>query len=274
VEAQATPPRADQPLALERMDEIAGLLGGRRLALFLDYDGTLSPIVSRPEQAALAPEVRALVERLSRRVTLAIVSGRALADVRRLVGLETIAYAGNHGLEIQGPRGTALARAVGQEALDELAGAHEALRAGLETLPGVWVENKTHSLSVHYRQTPDERAPEVEAAVDLVLEQRPRLSKGRGKKVIEVRPRIDWDKGSALLWLLAALGLDGPDAVAVYVGDDATDEDAFRALAGRGIGVVVAESPRTSAAAYRVRGPDEVRRFLLGLEARLAEGTR
>jgi alpha,alpha-trehalase len=273
-EALVTPPRRDLPSALDRLDEIAERVVGRRLALFLDYDGTLTPIVSRPELAVLAPEMRAVLERLSRRATLAVVSGRALGDVKQLVALDTIVYAGNHGFEIRGPEGTALSYEVGREFLDALAGAHEELRAALEALPGAWVEDKTHSLSVHYRQTPDERAGEVEAAVDRALAPRPRLRKHYGKKVIEVRPRIAWDKGRAVLWLLEALGLEGRGVVPLYLGDDVTDEDAFRALAGRGLGVLVADSPRPSAADYLLGGTEEVRLFLEGLLARLAGGSR
>jgi len=271
-EALVTPARRDLPSALDRLAELGERLGGRRLALFLDYDGTLSPIVSRPEQAVLAPETRAVLERLSRRATLAVVSGRGLADVQRLVGLESIVYAGNHGFEIRGPGGTALSYEVGREFLDDLAAAAEGLRGELEPVPGAWVEDKTHSLSVHYRQTPDERAGEVEAAVDRVLEERPRLRKHYGKKVLEVRPRVEWDKGRAVLWLLEALGLEGEAVLPLYLGDDVTDEDAFRAVAGRGAGILVAEPARPSAAEYRLRSPDEVRRFLEGLAARLEGG--
>jgi trehalose-phosphatase len=92
--------------------------------------------------------------------------------------------------------------------------------------------------------------------------------------VIEVRPRLPWDKGRAVLWLLGTLGLEGPGVVPVYLGDDVTDEDAFRALAGRGLGVLMAEPARPSAADYRLRSVEEVRRFLEALEGRLPAASR
>lgn len=269
-----TPRRRDLPSGLSALGAIAERLAGRRLALFLDYDGTLSPIVARPELARLAPPMKEVLRRLAARSTLAVVSGRALADVRDLVGIEGLVYSGNHGFEIQAPGGAALSREVGGEFLAELARIREALRTPLEAIPGAWAEDKTHSLSVHYRQTPDDRAAEVEAAVDEALAGAPRLRKHYGKKVLEIRPRIPWDKGRAVLWLLEALGLQGPEVLPMYVGDDVTDEDAFRALQGRGLGVLVSEQPRPSHADYRLRDTGEVRAFLEGLCAGLERGGR
>lgn len=256
------------PSALERLDEIEGRLRGRRLALFLDYDGTLSPIVSRPERALLAPGTRALLRRLARRVPVAIVSGRALQDLRPLVDVEELAYAGNHGLEIRGPEGR-LAHDAGRDFAGALAGARAQLAPVVERVPGAWLEDKGATLSVHYRQAPDDREGELAAAVARELAPFPRLRLHRGKKVLEVRPAVDWHKGEAVLWLLAALDLDGPEVVPVYIGDDATDEDAFRAIAGRGVGILVSEAAQPSAAEYGLRDPEQVRGFLERLEARL-----
>ena len=273
-EELARPRPRELPSGLDRIDEIASRLSGRRLALFLDYDGTLSPIVSRPELAVLGPETRDALQRLSSRATVAIVSGRALDDVKALVGIEELVYAGNHGFEIRGPGGTALSKEIGAEFRDDVASARDALAPGLEAVPGAWAEDKTHSLSVHYRQVPDERAGDVEALVDRVLAGFPRLRKHYGKKVLEIRPRIDWDKGRAVLWLLDALSLDKERTLPMYLGDDVTDEDAFRALAGPGLGILVSETPRPSAAAYRLRDPGEVCLFLEALLGRLEGPSR
>ena len=264
-------PRVDLPSALERLPELARRLAGRRAVVFLDYDGTLTPIVARPELAVLAPDAREALRRLARVATVAVVSGRALADVRALVGLDDIVYAGNHGFEIRGPGGTALSYEVGREFLDDVARVRDVLAQRVGLIPGAWVEDKAHSLSVHYRQTPPEHVADVEAAVDGALADAPRLRKHHGKKVFEIRPRIDWDKGRAVLWLLEALGLEGAGVLPFYLGDDVTDEDAFRALAGPGVGMLVAKAPRASAAGYRLRDPDEVREFLEGLASRLEE---
>jgi trehalose-phosphatase len=273
-EELAAAPGRDLPSGLERLDEVLSRLGERRLALFLDYDGTLTPIVSRPELAVLPDATREVLRRLCARATVAVVSGRALSDAKALVGLEEIVYAGNHGFEIRGPDGTALSREIGAEYVDDVARIRAVLAEGLAAIARAWVEDKAWSLSVHYRQVADDRAADVETVVDRALEGFPRLRKHYGKKVIEVRPRVDWDKGRAVLWLLEALRLQGDDVLPMYLGDDVTDEDAFRALAGRGMGVLVSETPRPSAAALRLRDPGEVRAFLERLEERLGARAR
>jgi trehalose 6-phosphate phosphatase len=253
------------PGALEHLSEIEARLRDRRPAIFLDYDGTLTPIVARPELAVLATEMRETVRRLARKHAVAVVSGRGLADVINLVGIEELYYAGNHGFEIRGPGGTDLRHEIGGEFLPALARARAHIAERIRSIPGAFVEDKTYSLSVHYRQSPEERVAEVEASVDAVLAEAPKLRKHLGKKVFEVRPRIEWDKGRAVLYLLKALGLDSYDVLPIYVGDDITDEDAFRALAGTGLGFLVVDEPRPSAASYALRNTDETRRLLEAL---------
>jgi trehalose 6-phosphate phosphatase len=273
-EELAKPATRELPSGLDRLDEVLSRSDGRRLALFLDYDGTLTPIVSRPELAVLREATREVLRRLAARATVAVVSGRALADVRALVGLDELVYAGNHGLEIRGPDGTALSREIGAEFVEDVGRIRDVLAEKVAVVRGAWVEDKTHSLSVHYRQVADERAGDVEAVVDRALSGFPRLRKHYGKKVIEIRPRIEWDKGRAVLWLLEALRLRGDGVLPIYFGDDVTDEDAFRALAERGMGVLVSETPRPSAATLRLRDPEEVRAFLEALDHRLPTGAR
>jgi trehalose 6-phosphate phosphatase len=257
------------PLALDALPEIEGRLAGRRPAVFLDYDGTLSPIVARPDLAVLTPEMRDTVRRLAKACPTAIVSGRALADVAALVGIEELHYAGNHGFELRGPGDAAARHDKGREFLAAIDGFARRIEPEIRAVPGAFVENKGYSLSVHYRQAAEDRAPEMEAAVDRLLGDFPELRKHLGKKVFEIRPRIDWDKGKAVLWLLEALKLDGPDVLPIYLGDDVTDEDAFRALSGRGLGILVADAPTLSAADYSLRDVGEVRRFLDGLASRI-----
>jgi trehalose-phosphatase len=260
--------RARQPpRALERMSEIQQRLRKKRLVVFLDYDGTLTPIVARPELALLSSEMRAAIRRLARHCTVAVVSGRALADIVSLVGIEELYYAGNHGFEIRGPAGSDLRREIGREHLPALARTRDIIAARIQDVPGAFVEDKTYSLSVHYRQSPDERVPDIERTVDSVLRETPQLRKHPGKKVFEIRPRVEWDKGRAVLWLLEALDLAGEDVLPIYVGDDATDEDAFKALARRGLGFLVSSEARPTAAAYVLKDTDEVRRFFEALAA-------
>lgn len=268
------------PSALDCWDEIARRLDGadgRRPALFLDYDGTLSPIAPRPELALLPEATREAVLRLAEHLPVAILSGRGLDDVRELVGLENVYYAGSHGFDIAGPPlaegGPPLRHEVGEGIPQRIEAAAAALQSRLEGISGVLVEPKRFAVAVHYRLVDEAEVPRIESAVDAVLASFPDLRKALGKKVFEVRPDHDWDKGKALLWLLEALGLDRlgkAGTVPVYLGDDVTDEDAFRAIAGDGIGILVSEEPRPTAAAYLVRDPDEARELLERL-ARLFE---
>ena len=249
-------PRVDLPSALERLPDLARRLAGRRAAVFLDYDGTLTPIVAHPDLAVLVPEARDALRRLASVATVAVVSGRALASVRALVGLDDIVYAGNHGFEILGPGGTELSYEVGQEFLEDVAQVREVVGQGVEPIPGAWVEDKVHSLSVHYRQTPEERVAGVEAVVDAALAEAPRGCESTTARWSSRSGRASTGtRGRAVLWLLEALGLEGAEVLPLYLGDDVTDEDAFRALAGRGDGVLVAEAPRPSAGGLSAAGP-------------------
>ena len=258
------------PSALERWDEIAARLAGRRPALFLDYDGTLSPIAARPELAALPAATREVLARLARQVPVVIVSGRGREDVAALVGLSGLAYAGSHGFDIAGPPpapgAPPLRLEVGLEVGDgvpeRIGRAAERLRQELTDVPGVLIEPKGFAVSIHFRLADAADVPRIEQAVDAAVAAVPGLRKGHGKKLFEIRPDLDWDKGQALLWLLDALGLDRPDVLPFYLGDDLTDEDAFRALGDRGVSILIAEEPRETAAAYQLRDPDEVRRLL------------
>ncbi|HVT18642.1 MAG TPA: trehalose-phosphatase [Thermoanaerobaculia bacterium] len=274
------------PSALASWPEIASRLAGRPLALFLDYDGTLSPIAPRPELATLPEETRRLLRLLARRWPVAILSGRAREDVTALVGLPELVYAGSHGFDIEGPApghgGAGLRHEVGGSgAPARIEGLAERLRRDLAGIPGVLVELKRFAVAVHYRLVGPEDLPRVEAAVDRALAENNaastsgtsggpdadtaggagRLRKIYSLKVFELRPDVDWDKGKALLWLWDALGL-GRGVVALCLGDDVTDEDAFAAIDGRGIGILVAPEARPTAAHYILHDPGEARQFL------------
>jgi trehalose-phosphatase len=247
-----------RPSALERLAQFAG----RRLALFLDYDGTLTPIVERPEDAVLAPETREVLRRLVERHPVAVVSGRDLEDVRARVGVEGIHYAGCHGFEIAGPRGSHV-HAAAAAAAPQLAAAADLVAHDTRGIPGVQLERKRFTLAVHYRRVPEARVHDVHEAVLRAQARHPALRMTEGKKVWELQPDVDWDKGRAVRWLIESLKLQ--DALPVYLGDDVTDEDAFRALAARGVGIAVQDAPRPTAATLTLRDPDEVRDFLAAL---------
>jgi trehalose 6-phosphate phosphatase len=252
--------------ALEQLGEIFQQCLGKQLAVFLDYDGTLTPIVSRPEDAVLDREVRQTLKELADQCFVAVISGRDLKDVQNLVGLGDIYYAGSHGFDIAGPRGQHLEYQLGKEFLPALDKAEKSLRDRLEKkITGVQVERKKFSIAVHYRRAARGTVREVEEAVDQAKKESDRLRKSSGKKIFELQPDIDWHKGKALLWLLEQLGIDRPEVIPFYVGDDVTDEDAFKVLKDRGIGIAVQEAPAPTAARYRLRNPDEVQQFLKAL---------
>ena len=241
-------------------------LGGRRPAVFLDYDGTLTPIVERPEDAKLSDEMRAVVRDLAGELTVAVVSGRDRRDVQRLVKIDELVYAGSHGFDIRGPEGMAIEHEVGRDVGPELDEAERELHELTDSIEGAQIERKTYSIAMHYRRVAEGDQPDVESAVDRVLERVEGLRKSSGKKVWEVQPDLDWHKGKAVLWLCEALGVDTRASAPVYIGDDVTDEDAFREIeAGEtplGVGIVVDETERETAARFRLRDVGEVRRFL------------
>lgn len=257
------------PSALDRFDEIAGRLAGRRAALFFDYDGTLTPIVQRPEHAVLTDAMRARLERLAEHCTVAVVTGRDLENIRERVELEALYYAGSHGFDIAGPQGLRVQREEGVELLSELDAAESALRERLAPIAGSLIERKKFAIAVHYRQVADEDVEEVKKIVANVAREYPALRRGYGKKIVELQPDVDWHKGRAVQWLLRTLALDRPEVVPIYVGDDLTDEDAFRVLRENGIGIVVLDHARPTLAHYRLQDTEEVERFLEALGQRL-----
>jgi alpha,alpha-trehalase len=258
------------PSALEHVQEIAG--GSGRAAVFLDYDGTLTPIVSQPEDASLSDSMRQTLRELAARApVVAILSGRDLDDVRRRVNIDSIVYAGSHGFDIAGPHG--LCRQMGTEFLSNLDTAEKELHKALDGISGARVERKRFSIAAHYRHVNENDVPKVKQAVGEVATRHRKLRRINGKKVYELLPDVAWDKGKAALWLLETLGLESRSGGIrpIYIGDDRTDEDAFRALEQRGIGILVSEQSQPTTAGYSLKNPVEVERFLRALTATLAE---
>jgi trehalose-phosphatase len=244
--------RVSAPLRELDDAELVERLAGVSFALFLDYDGTLTPIAARPELATLAEDQRERLRAVAARHPVAIVTGRGMADIRKMVGLPGLHYAANHGFEITGPD-------VAFEVDPELRRTFELVAAELEQrvsgIPGVAFESKGYSVAVHYRLTPDERVAEVESAVDEVVARTEGVRKGAGKRVFEIRPTLDWHKGSAVEWLIDRFGT----SEAIYIGDDRTDEDAFAAIRRRhGIAIFVGDPTWPTAATSRLPDHDAV----------------
>ncbi len=259
------------PHALEQMEAITKTLKNKKPVLFLDYDGTLAPIVKDPDKAILTKKTKQQLRALAELITIAVVSGRDRADVQAKVGLKNIIYAGSHGFDIEGPGGLELQYEGGREALPALDLAEKSLKDKIGHIPGAAVERKKYAIAVHYRNVSEAEVSEVKKAVYEELEKQEKLKKGGGKKIIELKPDIDWDKGRATCWLLDALKLNSEGHIPIFIGDDVTDEDAIAAISEAGIGILVGTHGEKTAAAYRLTNTEEVAVFLERLQQQLKE---
>jgi alpha,alpha-trehalase len=262
---------ADLPPAFASKEKIYERMKDKDTVLLLDYDGTLTPIVSHPQDAWLGEEMRETLLKLANWCTVAVISGRGLEDVRKRVAIDGIYYAGSHGFEIEGPgikmeHENALTFV---PLLDEL---EADLRDVLASVDGALVERKRFSIALHYRNVSEADAPLVEAAADKAVKSAPRLRKTYGKMVYELQPDIDWNKGRAVEWLLDVLEVGEKDTAVFYLGDDVTDEDALEAVKDFGTGIVVGEGDRKTAAHYRLADVEEVRDFLNWTAFNIQEG--
>ncbi|MBV8292852.1 MAG: trehalose-phosphatase, partial [Mycobacterium sp.] len=254
---------SERPNALDSYGQLIGILAGRQTLMCFDYDGTLSEIVADPDAATLVAGAAEALEHLTKQCPVAILSGRDLADIRDRVGLPGIWYAGSHGFELIGPDGSYHQYDAAAAVVPVLESAAADLRDELSQFPGARVEHKRFAVAVHYRNVAAERVAEVIAAAH-------RHGRGHGlrvtsgRKVVELRPDIDWDKGTALAWVRDRIPQTGR-VVPIYIGDDLTDEDAFDAIRFSGIGIVVRndeDGNRPTAASFTLRSPGEVRDFV------------
>ncbi len=234
----------------------------RNLFLLLDYDGTLTPIVSRPQLALCPIEVRRYLEKLRdlSGIYLAIISGRSIEDVREKVGVSGITYVGKHGLEIENPAGRHKKILVPARKR-ELKRITQNVQNSLKRIPGILFEDKGPILSVHYRNVPQKFSTQVPQIVETELQQWRKCWKmASGKKVLEIRPNMNFNKGKAVKEILKTF--PSRQVLPIYLGDDQTDEDAFRVLKGKGISVFVGMSKPSFAADFFLKNPDEVQEFL------------
>lgn len=235
-----------------------------RLLVLSDFDGTLSDITEEPDDAVLRTDVGAALESIQSAgdTEVAIVSGRALEDVRGRVALADLHVAGNHGLEI-GSQGETFVHPDAGEATDVLDETLTDLESDLAGVPGVHVEDKDLTATVHYRMVDSAATIDrIEEAVRSAVDDADGLCVTEGRQILEIRPDVDWNKGQAVEWITDALGGDDRSRYRIYVGDDASDEAAFRALEPGETGIRVAESPVETGADYRVRGPEAVATLL------------
>lgn len=245
--------------ALERHEEILNDMGSRQPAIFLDYDGTLTPIVEHPEDAKLSDEMYNIIEMLSKLCTVAIISGRDLEDVRKMVGINTIYYAGSHGLDIAGPGHE---KQIGVEALPALEKIEKEARKKSEHWEGTRIERKEFVVAIHYRQADENTSQKVLEYGRKVADANDELKVVENKKVVELRPDIPWNKGKAIDYLIDELSENRDDVLPIFIGDDVTDEDGFEFLMHRGIGIVTGDHGKPSYARYKLKDTDEVKKFL------------
>jgi alpha,alpha-trehalase len=252
---------ASLPSAMTLLTELPPRFKSEPPLLLLDYDGTLAAIAPRPEQALLEAGMRASVAGLAARCPVAIVSGRDLPVLKQLVGLPALAYAGDHGLDLVAADGQRHTLPELAEILPWVDQMEAWLRRELQGIDGILLERKRYSVAVHYRLV---AAADLQRVREILAAAEARAAPLRaqpGKKVLEFLPAIGWHKGRAVEWLLQQLD---PTAgrYPIYVGDDLTDEDAFRPLQGIGLGVLVREEDRPTAAQGALDGQGQVQAFL------------
>jgi len=255
---------------------MAGLLAmlaqQKRIVFLTDYDGTLTPIVSNPDDARLPEATREKLAKLAQQIPTGIVSGRSREKIDAFVGLPNMWVAGAHGFDIAGPAGSGVTyRPVGGY-LDALAAAADELQLALATVSGALVENNGFAISVHYRNVAPAEHNAIEAAVEAVLVGQPDLTRFPGKMVLELRPKFDWNKGKAVEYILDQIGKDiGEPIYPIYLGDDVSDEDAFAVLQERGgLGILISNgmvAQGQTKASFRLRSPREVADILAKLSA-------
>lgn len=250
-----------------QLNKLKSALKDKFIFLFLDYDGTLTPIVQSPDKAVIHRTTIEILRGFSKipNCRVAIISGRALKDIKNKIGLEGIFYAGNHGLEIDGPK-LKFKTPVSLGYMTTLKKIKNILKKKLSKIKGVIIEDKGFTLSIHYRlvDAKDVRLVKTifhEALAHYIVSNKIKIRPG--KKVLEIRPPLEWDKGKIVLWLLARLkfALGKEPCVPIYIGDDITDEDAFRALKNTGLTVFVGH-PENSHAKYYLKNTQEVTEFL------------
>ncbi|XP_045825049.1 probable trehalose-phosphate phosphatase J isoform X1 [Trifolium pratense] len=321
------------PSALDMFEQIMDASKGKQIVMFLDYDGTLSPIVDDPDRALMSESMRKTVRQLARCFPTAIVTGRCIDKVYNFVRLAELYYAGSHGMDIKGPtkeskynknkKAEEILFQPAREFVPMINEVYEQLVEKTKLTPGARVENHKFCASVHFRCVEEKRWVELAEQVKSVIKEYPKLRLTQGRKVghcsiyffynyyyfffgggviffmvgcdlisskvimtgiknninkrcltfnvncliqvLEIRPAIKWDKGKALEFLLESLGFANcNDVFPVYIGDDRTDEDAFKKLRdrGQGFGILVSKFPKDTTASYSLQEPNEVMDFL------------
>ena len=239
--------------------EIEKKISQKKVFLLLDYDGTLAPIVKNPEKVKHSKEMGVLLKEISRKLPFAIISGRSLEKIKELVGIENVFYAGNHGLEVEGIQ----KKFIHPTAL-RIAPSLRKIYKDLKKIriKGIFVEDKKLTISFHYRAVPKGKIALAKKKFEKIV--KPRLKKGlrieEGRKRLDVKPDVDWNKGKAVKLILKIY--DRKKILPICLGDDKTDEDAFLALK-RGITIwIKSREIKVRGAKYYLKNISEVKEFL------------
>jgi trehalose 6-phosphate phosphatase len=252
------------PSVFSELTKFNSIIGKRKPALFLDYDGTLTPIVKHPEDAIISDQMKDVLMRCASLFTVAIVSGRDLDDLKGIVNIDSLIYAGSHGFRISGPGGLYMEHEKSEEILPELDRIEKELYDIFNKhIEGLQIDRKRYAIGVHYRNVAEDKIKEITGKVKKIIDKHHGFKKGEGKKIVEVKPDVDWDKGKAIDWIMNRLELTGKSGIIpIYIGDDVTDEDAFKSLSGKGIGILVGFHGLPTAAKYSLKNVYQVRVFL------------
>ncbi len=253
-----------------KKDLISRIKHAKKIILFLDYDGTLVPIRKKPKLAKISQSTKSLLMKLSKnpRVRIFIISGRSLQNIKSMVGIKSLCYIGNHGMELGGPgmnfvekRALRIAPTV-QKCCDNL-------KKKLKAFGGAFLENKHYTASLHYRLLDPRKTLELKKMFKSVIKEIPgrkNIKITEGKKVFEIRPNIKWDKGKSVNWILKKFSTGSKkNNLPICIGDDITDEDSFKVLAKKGIGILVSKNARKTFAQYRLESPKDVVKLLRAL---------
>jgi trehalose-phosphatase len=248
-------------------EELKKLLGEKAPVLFLDYDGTLTPIVKRPEDAIISDGMKTVLQECAKKFKVAVVSGRDMDDLKSKVGIDNLIYAGSHGFRISGPGGLYNEHEKTSEIIPELDKIEKLIQNAFREIDkGIQIDKKRYAIGVHYRNAKEENVPAIIDKVKEVVGDFPAFKTGEGKKIIEVKPDVDWHKGKALRWIMEKLGAaDKNKFIPIYIGDDITDEDGFAAIENFGIGILVGQHGKPTAAKFRLKDVTQVKEFLIKL---------
>lgn len=250
------------PSALDRINDIFDR--DRKVILCLDYDGTLTPIVANYNEAIISDRMRNLVHAISRKIPVAIISGRDVPFIQEHMKLPAAFYAGSHGFEVMGPDGYRHELKEARRILPILDRIEKDLRLFAASIEGMEIERKKFAMAIHFRKVEEKSRPAVHKKVADVLAVNQELKAGKGKMLVELKPAIDWHKGKALELIVNELDPERSSKV-IFIGDDVTDEDAFRVLKDGGIGIFVGAPEFTTAARYQLKDVNEVEEFLIEL---------